>query len=184
MRRATSTALQLQPYSSYHQIAAGAGLQTFSTHLRALKTGAFQRATPILDKAGNLYGTTVDGGAGNYGTVYKLTPKVDGKWTEEIVYSFEGGSKGSEPWAGVVFDRAGNIYGTTLLGVHAGYVYELVASTTGKFKEKILGALSGVGGSNGLFSYGSLILDSAGNLYGTTEGGGSSGAGTVFKVIR
>lgn len=144
--------------------------------------GSFPAATPVLH-AGSLYGTTVLGGSAGQGTVYRLVPQANGKPKEEILYSFPGGSSGAQPWVGVVFDPAGNLYGTTLLGPESGLVYELVAPVgTGSYTEKILGALSEVGGSNGLFSYGTLIRDTAGNLYGTTGGGGSNGAGTVFEV--
>ena len=65
--------------------------------------------------AGNLYGTTSSGGASGLGTVYQLTPS-NGGWTESVLYSFAGGSDGSQPWGGVIFDKAGNLYGTTYEG--------------------------------------------------------------------
>jgi uncharacterized repeat protein (TIGR03803 family) len=72
----------------------------------------------VLDTAGNLYGTTVAGGAdpGYAGTVFKLTPGAKNKWTETVLYSFSGGNDGSEPYASVVLDNAGNLYGTTYQG--------------------------------------------------------------------
>jgi uncharacterized repeat protein (TIGR03803 family) len=145
--------------------------------------GSFPAGTPALDHAGNLYGTTAMGGAASQGTVYKLVPQAKGEWKEQILYSFPGGSGGAQPWVGIVFDPAGNLYGSTLLGPASGMFYELVAPTgTGNYTEKILGALSEVGGSAGLFSYGTLILSKAGNLYGTTEGGGANNAGTIFEL--
>ncbi len=145
--------------------------------------GYYEEGTPVLDTSGNLYGTTTIGGIKNYGTVYKLVPGKDGKWTEKILHSFKGDrDDGSEPWAGIVFDDAGNIYGTTVSGgkYGDGTVFELIAEA-GKdnYKERILWDF---GGSDGSQPYGSLILDSKGNLYGTTKYGGSSNSGVVFKV--
>jgi uncharacterized repeat protein (TIGR03803 family) len=134
-----------------------------------------------LDKAGNLYGTTYDGGAYNYGTVFKLSP-VDGQWTEKILHSFAGGSDGANPFgAGVVLDAAGSIFGTTSVGgsYNDGTVFELVAHGKRQYKEKILWAFNGTDGQN---PYCIPVLDSAGNLYGTAASGGSSGAGVVFEV--
>jgi uncharacterized repeat protein (TIGR03803 family) len=74
----------------------------------------------IFDTEGNLYGTTEDGGAGN-GTVFKLTLNSDGGWTESLLYSFIGGHDGAFPVAGVIFDAAGNLYGTTAEGGASGY---------------------------------------------------------------
>jgi uncharacterized repeat protein (TIGR03803 family) len=154
------------------------------TFTGAPKDGSSPNGTPVLDKAGNIYGTTQTGGAKGYGTVYKLTPVTKGKkkgtWTEKILYSFKGGKKkdGGNPWAGVVLDAAGNIYGTTLLG--NGTVFELVAPVgKGVYTEKILWSFNG---TNGTGPYDSPILDTAGNLYGTTAGGGVYGSGVVFEV--
>lgn len=150
-------------------------------------TGAQDGSSPvgaIVLHGGSLYGVTSLGGSENQGTVYRLVPQANGEPKEEILYSFPGGSSGgAQPWAGIVFDPAGNIYGTTLLGgPNSGFVYELVAPVgTGNYTEKILGALSDVGGLNA-WCYSTLIRDKAGNLYGTTEGGGSNSAGTVFEV--
>jgi uncharacterized repeat protein (TIGR03803 family) len=91
--------------------------------------GLVAEGTPVLDHAGNLYGTTLGGGSKNNGTVYELSRGTNG-WTKKILHSFQGGSNdGSEPFAGIVFGAAGNIYGTTEVGGNplAGTVYELVA---------------------------------------------------------
>jgi len=148
------------------------------------KDGSNPTGTPVLDASGNIYGTTTGGGAKSNGTVYKLTPVTTGKkkgtWTEKILYSFMGGTKdGSDRFGGIVFDAAGNIYGSTNQGGKYvnGTVYKLVASD-GRYKEKILWNFNGTDGSG---PYDSLILD-GGNLYGTTYGGGASGAGFVFEV--
>ena len=67
----------------------------------------------ILDASGNLYGTTSEGGAYVYGTVFELTPKAGGGWTEKVLHSFGGTGDGISPYAGLIFDAAGNLYGTT-----------------------------------------------------------------------
>jgi uncharacterized repeat protein (TIGR03803 family) len=128
----------------------------------------------VLDEAGNVYGTTWFGGAYNSGTIYKLSPGT-GRWKFEILYSFEGGpGDGSLPWAGIVFDAAGNIYGTTSAGGEygAGTVFELGAGAgKGSYKEKVLWSFNGTDGS---LPSDSLILDNAGDLYGATYSGGAS----------
>jgi uncharacterized repeat protein (TIGR03803 family) len=159
-------------------------LHTFS----ALGDGAYAGGTPVLDHAGNLYGMTQSGGDANAGTVYELSPLKKGKWAEKILYSFQGGSDGSDPLAGLVFDAAGNLYGTTRgLGRPSGTVFELAPVGGGNYQEKVLWRFSGPDGS---VPYGNLILDGAGNLYGTTYQGGSfeggcgsmAGCGVVFEV--
>ena len=148
------------------------------------KDGEFE--IPTLDSAGNLYGTTESGGQKDSGAVWKLTRVKSGKnkgtWTEKTLYSFRGGQKdGSFPYGGIVFDTAGNIYGTTLSGGfdEHGIVFELVApiGTSQGYKEKLLWSFNLTDGP----SYGSLILDSSGNLYGATYGA-SNPAGVVFEV--
>ncbi|MBZ5573191.1 MAG: hypothetical protein LAO09_15075 [Acidobacteriia bacterium] len=136
----------------------------------------------ILDSRGNLYGTTLSGGAYGYGTVFKVTPTG----VEKILYSFKGYPDGESPFAGLVADANGNAYGTTQSGGRFGYgtVFEI----TSKGREKILYSfgLEQDGGA----PYSALIMDKQGNLYGTTAFGGSyyggecsgTGCGTVFKL--
>ncbi len=155
--------------------------------------GRSAEGIPVLDQAGNLYGTTQSGGLGGgtgNGTVYKVSPEKHGKWTEKILYFFNGGSHGYSPFGGVVLDAAGNIYGTTGSGGNSadGTVFELVAPVgVGDYDEKVLWNFDGTDGES---PHGSLILDNAGNLYGTTYFGGSAvengclgnGCGVVFEV--
>jgi uncharacterized repeat protein (TIGR03803 family) len=151
------------------------------TFTGAPKDGSNAEGTLVLDKGGNLYGTTISGGHNhNGGTVYELERGKKGGWKEKILHSFGSRKDGSVPVAGIVFDAAGNIYGTTAGGgkYHYGSVYELV-DDDGKYKEKLLWNFNYDDGQD---PYGSLIWDSAGNLYGTTEWGGSSNAGVVFEV--
>src|ERR1039457_3987576 len=136
--------------------------------------GGYPIAGVIFDSAGNLYGTTYDGGAGKHGVVYKL----DMAGRETVLYSFTGGADGGGPYAGVVRDPAGNFYGTTQNGgtANAGVVYKL--GTTGH--ETVL--YSFTGGADGGYPVAGVIRDSAGNLYGTTYYGGTANAGVVYKL--
>ncbi len=142
--------------------------------------GAAVNGTLAVDGAGNLYGTT-GGSNKNDGTVYRLSPGQNEKWMKKTLHTFQGGADGDNPWAGVVLDAAGNIYGTTLYGGQHGYgvVFELSPARHGRYQEKILWNFNL---TNGAASVANLILDSAGNLYGTTTGGGSDGWGVVFEV--
>jgi uncharacterized repeat protein (TIGR03803 family) len=131
----------------------------------------------IRDNAGNLYGTTVYGGtAGGFGTVFKLD--TAGKLT--ILYSFAGTPDGADPYGGVVRDAAGNLYGTTVYGgTNGGFGTVFKLSKSGKLT--LLHSFAS--NPDGADPRGGLILDKAGNLYGTTIYGGTTGGfGTVFKL--
>ena len=145
--------------------------------------GVSPQAGLIFDAAGNLYGTTSQGGASSMGTVFELTPAGGGTWTEKVLYSFHGGADGTSPRAGLIFDAAGNLYGTTYNGGtnFAGTVFELTPAGGGTWTEKVLLSFGNdVDGSN---PQGELIFDGAGNLYATTKnGGGPNDAGTVFEL--
>jgi uncharacterized repeat protein (TIGR03803 family) len=145
--------------------------------------------TPVLDEAGNIYGTTIVGGS--WGGVYKLSLGKNGKWQEKTIHSFSGylgDHDGTSPGGALVIDAAGNVYGTTSNGGSydsQGTVFELAApSGSGKYEHKILWNFGATG--DGANPNGDLIQDSAGNLYGTTASGGSGRAfatGVVFEVI-
>ena len=134
----------------------------------------------IFDAAGRLYGTTFAGGRFGRGTVYQLTAQPDGSWAERVLYSFRGMDGGGSD-AGVVFDTQGNLFGTTKYGgTHEmGTVYRLTPQTDGTWRKTKLHNFKGV---DGAYPVGGLILDAAGNLYGTTTSGGASGMGTVYKL--
>ena len=149
--------------------------------------GTYPEAGLIFDAAGNLYGTTISGGADNGGTVFKLTPKSDGSWTESVLYSFTGGNDGRESRAGVIFDQAGSLYGTTQLGGSGvGVVFKLTPNANGGWTEKVLHQFTG--GKDGAGPVAGVIFDQAGSLYGTTTEGGNlncgsgRGCGVVFKL--
>jgi uncharacterized repeat protein (TIGR03803 family) len=138
--------------------------------------GQYPVAGMIL-QSGNLYGTTYYGGAHSDGAVYQLTPSGSG-WSESVLYSFQGGNDGANPAAGVIFDAAGNLYGATTVGGSGGggTVFELTPSN-GHWTLSVLYSFTGGAGPAN-----SLVMDTAGNLYGTTVEDGTYGVGTVFKL--
>jgi uncharacterized repeat protein (TIGR03803 family) len=104
------------------------------------KDGTNPRAGLVADADGNLYGTTYTGGVYKYGMVFELSPKTGGGWTEKILHSFKDGSDGGYPQGTLIFDSAGNLYGTTESGGtdSEGTAFELSPATGGKWTEKIL----------------------------------------------
>jgi uncharacterized repeat protein (TIGR03803 family) len=152
--------------------------------------GAYPYSDLIVDAAGNLYGTTKQGGTVDGGTVFELTRTKDG-WKHQVLYSFLGGpNDGAGPIAGLVFDSAGNLYGTTAGGgsSSSGTVFKLARNSHGDWTESILYSFTGSNG-DGANPNTDLVLDSKGNLYGTTSGGGQyykgecySGCGIVFRL--
>jgi uncharacterized repeat protein (TIGR03803 family) len=141
----------------------------------------------VFDAAGNLYGTTYGGGAygtpDGGGTAFELSPKPGGGWTEKVLHNFGKGADGSQPHAGLIFDAAGNLYGTTLTGGAYGHgtAFELSRRSGGAWTEKVLHNFND-NSKDGFAPSASLIPDGAGNLYGTTANGGASGFGMVFEV--
>jgi uncharacterized repeat protein (TIGR03803 family) len=139
----------------------------------------------VADNAGNLYGTTGDGGFYGFGTVFQARPSAGGIWTESAIYSFTGGSDGGFPEGVMTLDAQGNLYGTAQVGgsepCNCGTVFELSRSAGGEWTETTLHSFAG--GSDGANpDYTNLVFDAAGNLYGVTYSGGSSDAGTVFEL--
>lgn len=128
----------------------------------------------VRDPRGNLFGTTQGGGPSDDGTVYKIA--ADG--SERVLYGFTGFNDGTFPLAGLVMDSSGNLYGTTELGGrnNQGVVFKVTPGGS----ESVLHAFAG--GTDGQYPASPLTLDAAGNLYGTTEGGGSGGDGVVFEI--
>jgi uncharacterized repeat protein (TIGR03803 family) len=137
--------------------------------------GSYPTAGVVLDKEGNLYGTTIYGGASNFGTVFKVAPSG----TETVLHSFDSnGEDGFWPTGNVALDKKGNVYGTTTFGgqLGVGTVFEVTASGT----ESIFHSFAA--GADGFHPVAGLVFDKKGNLYGTTEYGGSSDFGTVFEL--
>jgi uncharacterized repeat protein (TIGR03803 family) len=152
------------------------GAETVLHSFGAQSTDGYGPGGLTLDSAGNLYGTTEFGGAYRSGTVFKVTP--DG--TEIVLYSFGATlTDGLNPFAGVILDSAGNLYGTTADGgsLRNGTVFRVDPSGT----ETVLYSFAGYP-SDGATPTGSLVRDAAGNLYGTTSSGGSMNYGVVFKL--
>lgn len=142
--------------------------------------GAQPSSDLVMDSSANLYGTTFKGGMYGKGTAFELTNEF-GAWTETNLYSFGGGSDGASPYAGLLMDSSGNFYGTTKTGgtYGGGTVFELSGSG-GVWTESILHSFGN--GSDGHALTGTLIKDAKGALYGTTEQGGASNKGTIFKL--
>jgi uncharacterized repeat protein (TIGR03803 family) len=174
---------------------AGATVDTIYTFDVAGGEGSLPYSGLIEDAAGNFYGTTFDGGAHNFGTVYRLAPNSSGGFTHAILYSFKGESTdGAEPHSSLFRDSAGNLYGTTLtrgivgstcnagtfaFPIGCGIIFKLSPTTTGQWTETVLHRFSGPDGGN---SFTGLIRDAAGNFYGATIAGGGKGLGVVFKL--
>jgi uncharacterized repeat protein (TIGR03803 family) len=148
--------------------------------------GALPYASLILDAAGNLYGTTFGGGnqcgSSTCGTVYELSPLAGGKWKETVLHRFNG-SDGQFPGGGALFmDGAGALYGTTENGgTYGGVVFKLTPKADGQWKESTVYDFPG--GAKGWLPGSGVIMDNAGNLYGTTDGGGGpNGCGVIYKL--
>lgn len=153
----------------------------------------------IFDKAGNLYGTTVFGGTGtgvncNYdgcGTVFELVRQANGGWVERVLHNFQGhGGDGAQPFAGLTFDAAGNLYGTTTVGGRStncslqgcGTVFELSPTASGQWEEKVIYSFKAR--DDGASPSGGVVLDAEGNLYGTTSDGNLAGCGNCGLVYE
>jgi uncharacterized repeat protein (TIGR03803 family) len=149
--------------------------------------GIYPNGSLVFDSGGNLYGTTNGGGpacsssSSGCGLVYELSPSGS-TWTETILYAFSG-TDGSFPTAGVVLDAEGNLYGTTSNGgaYNKGAVFELSPTASG-WQERVLYSFTGAGDGHNP-NYG-VILDAAGNVYGTTSLGGSNHQGVLFQLTN
>jgi len=159
-----------------------------------LPDGQHPRSKLVVDATGNLYGTTESGGTFTAGTVFELSPGASGTWLETVLDDFAIGSGGALPNAGVVLDKSGNLYGTTVSGGHTGghcgslgcgVVYELTPSTLGPWIETVLHSFSGADGDS---PYAGVKFDAAGNLFGATytggdlSGCGGNGCGVLYEL--
>ncbi len=149
-------------------------------HDFARSDGAYPMAPLTVDASGNFYSTTNVGGPGNVGTVFKLT-KAGQQWQESVLYSFTGGNDGSYPYAGVIFDSRGNLYGTAAEGGvnSVGTLYALVPNN-GTWTQVVLHGFRS--GSDGQLPYGPPMLWN-GWLLGATQGGGAHNEGAVYQVF-
>jgi len=156
--------------------------------------GAVPESSLTIDAAGNLYGTTYQGGTFGYGTVFMLTPPIvpGGSWTETVLYNFQGGNDGRNPYGGVTFDNAGNLYGATQQGgpyrcgvqrYSCGTIYQLTPGPGGVWTETVLYTFQGR--ADGAFPDTGLAIDKAGALYGTNYYSGGYNlryGGVVFQL--
>jgi uncharacterized repeat protein (TIGR03803 family) len=174
----TGTVFELTPDAD------GSWTETFPHRFGGGKDGEEPAAALIFDSAGNLYSTTVSGGDFGLGTVFELTPNADGGWTEIRLHDFGSLRDGQTAYAGLVFDSAGNLYGTTNAGGHYfnGTMFELTPHAGGSWTERLLHNFIN-NGTDGYNPNASVILDASGNLYGTTVFGGSYNSGTAFEFI-
>ncbi len=148
--------------------------------------------TPGTD--GVFYGTASGAGPAGFGSVFKITPPAQkgAAWTLSVLYSFDLSTPGGNPFGPVLLAKNGDLYGTTLVGgdysCNEGYndgcgvVYQIAPTSKGTWKQAVLHSF--MGGTDGMEPASSLVIGKYGYLYGTTESGGASGAGTVFSVVK
>ena len=159
------------------------GTETVVYNFSGGADGANPAAGLLFDGSGDLYGTTVNGGSFGFGTAFELTPNAGRCCREAPVYNFGSGpDDGRNPEAGLVFDTAGNLYGTTANGGanSTGTIFELVPNAGRCCRENPVYNFGGSG--DGQNPFGGVVLDSSGNLYGTTVNGGANGGGTAYEV--
>jgi len=148
--------------------------------------GEYADTDLVRDSAGDLYGTTVQGGTSASGTVWELSSS-HGTWTHSVLYSFSGGADGGEPYKGVTLGPQGDIFGTTVTGGSGGceggcgVVYEL-SNSGGTWTQTVVHAFTG--GDDGAGPGAGLTIDANDDVYGTTPTGGAYGQGTIFRLHR
>src|SRR6266576_6230508 len=149
-----------------------------------VEDGEYADTDLAIDKAGNLYGTTVPGGDFGGGTVFQLSPSGN-DWVHTVLYSFTGGPDGGEPYKGVTLDAQGNLYGTAVTGGSGsceggcGVAYKLTNSG-GTWSQAVIHAFTG--GDDGSGPGARVTVDRSGNIYGMAPTGGANGLGTIYKI--
>jgi len=164
-------------------------------HFQGVFDGNLPRGGVILDNAGNLYGTTLIGGAHGVGTVFQLSPAQGGGWRETVIHDFAAGSDGVEPSCSLVFDHLGNLYGTassgggvgTCVASGCGIVFKLSPKSGGQWKETVLYAFTG--GLDGELPFSGVAVDARGHVFGTTNFGdrtlcNGEGCGLVYELAH
>lgn len=154
------------------------GTETVLYNFSGGADGAQPFSALVRDTAGNLYGTTTMGGSANAGVVFKVNPAG----TETVLHNFVGGTDGTTPTGGLLEDKGGNFYGTTSQGgtSNAGVLFKIGA----KGKYSILHTFTGATNDGKYPTYTSLVMGSAGTLYGVTEEGGSANGGILYKFSK
>lgn len=142
--------------------------------------GAYPQGPLTFDSSGNIYGTAVNGGNAGWGLIYELVPNGSG-WTQNVLYQAQGDGDGAYPFGGVVFDQSGNLYGVFSQNGpnNNGAVYELSPSGSG-WQESTVHSFT-FNGDDGSTPQGGLIVDTSGNLYGSTVHD-INGGGTIFEM--
>ena len=142
--------------------------------------GSFPYGALLFGPSGKIYGTTYYGGANGIGAVYELSQRRLGEWTENVIYSFQEGTDGNSPISNLVFDPAGNLYGTTSEGgLGRGTIFKLTPIGGGQWTETVVHAFAGP--PDGSFAYNGMVVDRSGNFYGATVHGGMNDDGSVYK---
>jgi len=172
--------------NSAYELSPGANGRWTGKVLHYFKFGHNDGLTPtgglIFDPAGNLYGTTWDGGSHGVGIAFELIHGASG-WSEHVLHNFGHRQDGGQPSGSLIFDKAGNLYGVTAGGgaYGQGTVFQLVPGANNTWKESVLYSFQD-NGVDGRIPLGGLTFDVAGNLYGTTSTGGANGGGIVFEL--
>jgi hypothetical protein len=145
-------------------------------------SGTYPKSNLLFDSAGNIYGTTNSGDNG-FGTLYELSPTTKGSWTEKTLIAFDTFGYAEYPQGNIAFDGAGNIYGSSFNGgpSNLGAVWEASPNGSGSWVETVVHDFGG-GIGDGSYPVGGVVLDSSGNVYGTTTTSGSQGLGVVWEV--
>ena len=183
MRAGTYCALVIAVMALLPQVLAARAKEKILYGFRGGTDGGFPSSSLIVDAAGNLYGTTLYGGDlsqcsnDGCGTVFQLTPSSNGTWRETVLHAFQGGSDGIYPGGNLLFDSAGNLYGTTAQGGNGttcsasgcGTVFQLSPHRDGSWTETIVHSFQGPPDGAGPIG---LTFDRSGTLYGTTVSGG------------
>ncbi len=160
----------------------GVGEWDFRTiySFRGQPDGSFPYGALLFDASGNIYGTTYYGGANGIGAVYKLSRRPVGEWNENVLYSFQDGTDGNSPISNLVFDRVGNLYGTTSEGgLGSGTIFQLSPVGGGQWTETVVHLFQGP--PDGAFAYNGMVVDRFGNFYGATVHGGDNDDGSIYK---
>ncbi|HEX8816142.1 MAG TPA: choice-of-anchor tandem repeat GloVer-containing protein [Terriglobales bacterium] len=167
----------------------GAWTETVLYEFSDGKNGSNPESTLLFDSAGKLYGTTLAGGLDGNGVVFRLTPDGNGNWSFSVLHHFKGGTDGANPYAGLIFDSVGNLYGSTMDGGEGscsdnrapgcGTIYELIQDASGTWFDHILFRFPGKPAANPISE---LVFDAYGNLYGTDAASTSKGFGGVFEL--
>ena len=147
--------------------------------------GLYPYAGLTLDAFGNAYGATASGGTYGNGTIFKLSPSAGG-WKKTVLYEFPNCAEGCVPSYSLVFDKAGNLYGSGGGGnpecgsYTCGTIFRLIPLAGGKWKYQAVYKFSG---KDGAFPYG-VVLDNRGHMFGTTSGGGTYNSGVLFEISQ